>query len=616
MTVSDLSWMIGGPQGSGVDSSATLFARVAASAGYPLYGKKEYHSNIKGEHSYFQVRVKSEGPVQSHLDPLHVLATFEDSTAVIHAHEIVEDGALIYDPKVTNPEALEMTSSVRCFAIPYDELIQKLAEETGESPAKLIIVKNVLAVGASMALIGLDISALEYALSSLFTGRRAKLVPLNVKAGTLAYNYMKEQTGCSEFNYKLEPAKQNPERGKTLVLTGAEACGMGKLLAGCRFQSYYSITPAVDECIYLEGHTEYGIIVFQAEDEIAAVNMAISASLTGARSSCSTSGPGFSLKAEGMGWAGINEVPVVVFDYMRGGPSTGLPTRNEQGELLFAIYSGHGEYPRIVLAPGDIEECFYLSYEAFNMADRYQTPVVMLVDKALANSTQSLPVFKTDHLRVDRGKIVKQGPDYKEGDIESAIARYPRYRIDEDSPISPRPYLGTPGTIFWMTGDEHDEYGHITEEPDIRLPMHDKRMRKMDVAAREIPEDLQYTLYGPQDADLTVVSWGSSKGAVLDAMRVLEAKHNIRINSLHIRVMNPFPTEAVKRILESAKQVMLVESNYTSQLGQLIRMRTGFDIQHHVNKWTGRPISEDEIIQAVRDVVENQAKKVVLTYGH
>ncbi|MEB3245702.1 MAG: 2-oxoacid:acceptor oxidoreductase subunit alpha [Vampirovibrionales bacterium] len=614
----DISWMIGGPQGTGVDSSATLFARAMSVAGYWVYGKREYHSNIKGEHSYFHLRVNTE-PVRSIIDPVHLLATFEDSTASIHGHEIVADGALIYDPKVTKPEHLEIEKSVKLYPIEFDAIINQMAEETGQHPAKLAIVKNTIAVAASMALLGVSLDAMEGALKGLFTGRRAKLVDMNMSAAKKAYAAMEALGNLESFAYRMAAVTKMPEKNSRLVMNGAAACGLGKLKAGCRMQTYYSITPSVDECIFLENHPEFGALVVQLEDELAAVNMVNGSALTGMRASTATSGPGLSLMSEGIGWAGINEVPSVVFNYQRGGPSTGLPTRSEQAELLFAIHAGHGEFPRIVMAPGDQHECFEDGFYSFNYAERYQTPVIVLVDKALANCTQTIDRFDEESLVIDRGDIVK--PDFEwpgenatPEDALKAIAKFKRF-AEAESGISPRVLPGTIGKLFWMTGDEHDEYGHISEEPENRIMMHEKRFRKLDAALKGIPQDHQYKLIGPETADVTLVAWGSTKGAIEDALKVLEAK-GIKANFLHIRLMHPFPTEAVTKILSRAKTIINIESNFTAQLAQLIKLRTGIDIPHVVLKYTGRPVSETEVVDAVLEVTQKKTGKVVLTCGH
>lgn len=612
--VQDTSWMIGGPQGSGVDSSATLFARTMAVAGYWVYGKREYHSNIKGKHSYFHLRVKPK-PLHSFIDAVHLLATFEDSTAVIHGHEIVPGGALIYDPGLTKPEHLEIDASVKLFPMEYDEIIKEIAEETGTPAPKLAIVKNTISVAASCALYGVGLSSVEEALKGQFLGKRSKLVPVNVRAAEKAFERIQRVEGWDQFAYRLVAPENVPAPGSRLLMNGAAATGMGKLMAGCRFQTYYSITPAVDECIYLENHPEYGIIVFQAEDELCAINMTNGAALTGTRSSTATSGPGFCLMAEGIGWAGMNECPSVIFNYQRGGPSTGLPTRNEQGDLLFAIHVGHGDFPKIVMAPGDMHESFEDGYNAFNFAEQYQTPVIVLVDKALANSTQTIERFNEKGLpKIDRGHIVRDVEGYQESDPATGINKFKRFEVTE-SGVSPRTLQGTPGGIHWLTGDEHTEIGYITEDPATRIAMMDKRARKLELAAREIPQEFQYRLFGPADADLSLICWGSTKGAVLDAIETL-AQEGIKLNVMHIRMMSPFPSEAVTRFIQNAKRTAIMESNFSNQLGQLIRMRTGLDIQHQVVKYTGRPISETEVVATVKDLLANQTRKVVLSCGH
>ncbi len=608
----DLCWMIGGPQGTGVDSSATLFARACAAAGYWIYGRREYHSNIKGEHSYFQVRVKTE-PVFCHIDPVHLLATFENSTAELHAFEVVPDGAFIYDPKLTNPEALDLAPGVLKFPIAFDEILEELAQETGKSVTSLSIMKNTVAVAASMALCKLELSAIEEALNGIFSGSKAKLIPLNLKAAQRAYEQIQKHPDFDKFNYVMEKPENPPAKGSRYILNAAVATGLAKLKAGCRLLTYYSITPAVDECIYLEEQSEYGLPVVQCEDEIAAVNMAIGGATTGIRASTSTSGPGFDLMAEGMGWAGINEVPVVVFDYQRGGPSTGLPTRHEQTDMLTGIFAGHGEYPRIVMCPGDVTEQFYDTFNAFNYADRYQTPVVFLTDKCLANNTLCVPKWDESQMFIDRGELVGTDAKFDGENLEAALAKYPRFKITE-SGISPRPLPGMPGHIYWMTGDEHTEYGHITEDPPIRIPMQEKRMKKLDLAAREIPVDNQYKIYGPENAPLSVISWGSTKGVILDTMRVLK-EQGLDVNFFQIRLLSPFPTDAVSAFLKKAQRAVVVEASYTGQITQYIAMRTGIQVPHEVLKWSGRPISETELVAALKEIQEKQSRKVVLTYG-
>lgn len=618
--VNDFSWMIGGPQGTGVDSSANLFAQACASAGLWVFGKREYHSNIKGKHSYFQVRVFDK-PINSHVDDVHLLATFEDSTARLHAHEVVKGGALIYDPTKIMLDDLNLKSGVITLPIDFNTVLRHVAEVTGEEYGKLAIMKNVIAVAASMALLRMDISEMEETLNRLFTGKKAKLVPTNMAAVKKAYESVEALPPeiHNQFLYHLTPNKKMPKR---LLINGASATAMGKLKAGCRYQTYYPISPATDESNFLESHPEYGIAVVQCEDEIASIDMALGAATTGVRASTATSGPGFCLMQEGMGWGGMNEVPIVVFNYQRGGPSTGLPTRHEQGDLMFSAFGGHGEYPKLVMAPSDIDDHFHVAFESFNYADKFQTPVMVLNDKLLTHSLQTIPPFNEGGLMIDRGRIAT--PE----ELEAAISEgkgFPRFRPDPKTVISPRPYPGQEGSPYWMTGDEHDDYGHITENPETRIKMHEKRLSKYRLMLEQIPEEKQFTLKGGSDADVTLVCWGSTSGVLLDAIEPLKAK-GIKINILNYRILNPLPI-ATEKILKKAKKLILVESNWGTQLGHLIRMTTGVFISNQILKYTGRPMSLNEIVDSVEKIMKKQIKpeidpltgmsieKVVLTHG-
>ncbi len=618
--LNEVAWMIGGPQGTGVDSSANLFSQACATAGLWVFGKREYHSNIKGKHSYFQVRV-SDKPIHSHVDDVHILATFEDSTARLHSHEVVKGGALIYDPTKIMLDDLNLKSGVITLPIDFNTVIRHVAEVTGMEYGTLSIMKNTIAVAASMALLRMDISQMEETLSRLFTGKKAKLVAPNMAAVKKAYEAVDALPDemHDQFPYHLEPKKNTPKR---LLINGAQATSLGKLKAGCRYQSYYPISPATDESNYLESHPEYGIAVVQCEDEIAAMDMALGAATTGVRASTATSGPGFCLMAEGMGWGGMNEVPIVVFNYQRGGPSTGLPTRNEQGDLMFAAFGGHGEYPRLVMAPSTINDHFQLAFESFNYADNFQTPVVILNDKFLTHSLETIPPFKEDHLLIDRGRLASPQ------ELEVAIADgkgFPRFRPDSKTVISSRPYPGQEGSPYWMTGDEHDDYGHITENPETRRKMHEKRMSKYRLMLERIPEDRQFTLQGDPNADFTVVCWGSTYGVIEDALPILKGK-GINVNFLFVRMLHPFPI-ACEKILKKAKKLVMVENNFGTQLGHLIRMGTGIFISTQIVKYTGRPMSLNEIVDSMEKISKKQVptevdpltgmsiEKVVLTYG-
>lgn len=657
MKRNDFSWMIGGAQGTGVDTSANIFARAAAIGGLQVFGKREYYSNIKGEHSYFQVRL-SNGPIRSHVDTVDMLTTFDEETVFRHAFEVRRDGAIIYDPdlgtrkledvpfiepQVRTPlnQAFEKNglsadvngmlelarrNGVHIYAIPYMDILKKVGEKHGESSlSSLARMVNVMAVASSFALLSYDEEMVKSAVRKHFK-TKPKVADMNADAVAAAYDYVRTKYNGG-FGYKLEATKVEGDR---IFMRGNAVVAIAKQLAGCRLQTYYPITPASDESEYLEAHEEIdldgsiasgdpqmvevqamqkgSIAVVQTEDEISAITMAVGGGLAGVRSATSTSGPGFCLMAEGLGWAGINEVPVVVTLYQRGGPSTGLPTRHEQGDLRFALHIGHGEFPRLLLSSGDLEEAFYDTVRAFNYAERYQTPVIHIIDKALANSDATMQMPDVNKVKIERGELIKGTlPEAKDG-------QFPRFKTTPTG-ISPNPAVGTKGGVFWHTGDEHDELGHISEDPTNRVIMMQKRMGKLELADKEIPIEEKVNFFGPEDADVTIISWGSTKGAILDAMDWLN-QDGLKVNFLQIRLIHPFPTEYVKGILARAKKIVGVEMNYSGQLIGIVRERTCIPVEQLVVKYNGRPMSSEEIYNAIRLIAEGKApKRVVLTSG-
>jgi 2-oxoglutarate/2-oxoacid ferredoxin oxidoreductase subunit alpha len=642
----DLSWVIGGAQGSGVDSAANIFSRACAGAGLQIFGKREYYSNIKGEHSYFTVRV-SDRPIHSHVDGINMLVSFDAETVFRHFADVTQGGGIVYDPELAETtidevptlddqaadrikktlekaglgfrvqDALELAKKrgANTFPIPFLQLLQEFAQKVNEPGlSKLTRMVNVMALSASMSILDFDSQILDRAIHFIFRAKK-KVADLNVGASAHVYAYAKSKVANEPFGYKL---KSLPTRSDMIIVQGNQSSAMGKMVAGCRFQTYYPITPASDDSEFLESNEilelndsgkKGSTVVVQTEDEIAAIAMAIGSALTGARSATATSGPGFSLMAEALGWAGINEVPLVVSLYQRAGPSTGLPTRHEQGDLNFAVNAGHGEFPRIVLASGDIEESFYDTIKVFNFADRYQTPVIHILDKAIANSVTTSTNFDPAKVPIDRGSIVTTISDADKG----AAGNYLRFKLS-DSPISPRVVLGTKDAIFWNTGDEHTEEGHITEDPELRVQMMDKRMNKLDLALKEIPDDDKACAYGT--GDIVVMSWGSTKGVILDAIEKLQSE-GINVKFIQLRLMHPFPSELVNKMLAGAKKLIGIEMNYSAQLGSLLRQNTGRDYDYRIVKYNGRPMSLDEVYNAVKRIIDDKdaPRRQVLKHG-
>lgn len=649
--INHLNWLIGGPQGSGVDSAATMFAKACAFGGLHVYGQREYYSNIMGEHSYYQIRV-ADHPLSAASSKADLLVTFDAETVFTHALDLTPQGGLIYDPKhaeislerlpTMEPRAREdlkaflaeqglgdtvedLISTIskrdmQLFALPYDKLIERLSQETGRPISQLKRTINTMAVAASCALLGYGIEWLKRALADVFKGKE-KVIELNVKASQLVYEYVEKAFGDG-FSYGLRPIETDEKR---IYLTGNQAVALGKLAGGCSFQTYYPISPATDESVYLEAHQIFelnegskggqkkgSVLVIQTEDEIAAITAATGAALAGARAATSTSGPGFSLMVEGLGWAGINEVPVVVTLYQRGSPSTGLPTRSEQGDLRFVLHAGHGEFPRIVIASGDLEEAFYDAVRAFNWAEAYQLPVIHLLDKALASASQTRPPFDLGALKITRGQLL----DEEELQQLSEDGVYRRFQYAETG-VSPRAALGQKGGIFWLTGDEHDEWGHITEDPVVRTQMMEKRMKKLETAAREIPLEEKLNAFGPVEAETVILSWGSPKGAILEAIEQLE-EEGVGVKFVQVRLLWPLPSDEIARHLAAAKLKIAVETNFSGQLMGLVREQTGIAMDHLIAKYNGRPMLSDEVYEALKSVITQEQKmprKVVLTHG-
>ena len=627
-----LSWVIGGAQGSGVDSAANIFSRACAIGGLHLFGKREYYSNIKGEHSYFTVRV-SDKPLHSHVDEINMLVSFDAETIFRHFEEVTASGAIIYDSDIVNTlldevptvddsaaarikkvlqkaglgfavqDALEHAKrrGAILFPMPFFQLLKEFAQKANDPAlSRLTRMVNVMALSASMAILDFDSQVLARAIQFIFRTKK-KVADLNIEASNHTYNYAKAKFAESNFSYRL---KTKPAQQDTIIVQGNQSSALGKMVAGCRFQTYYPITPASDDSEFLEANEILDLydsgkkgstVVIQTEDEIAAITMAIGSALTGARTATATSGPGFSLMAEALGWAGMNEVPVLISLYQRTGPSTGLPTRHEQGDLNFAINAGHGEFPRIVLASGDIEESFYDTIKAFNFADRYQMPVIHMLDKAISNSLTTCKNFNVNKIAIDRGLRLKQITEEDKG----AAGNYLRFKLS-NNPISPMVVLGTKDAIFWNSGDEHTEEGHITEDPEIRVQMMDKRMTKLDVAIKEIPDEDKAVAYG--SGDIVIISWGSTKGAILDAIDKLAAE-GTRVKYIQVRLMHPFPSELVKSMLKDAKTVINIEMNYTGQLGSLVRQHTGLEANYQIVKYNGRQMSLDEVYNAVKRII-------------
>jgi 2-oxoglutarate/2-oxoacid ferredoxin oxidoreductase subunit alpha len=640
MVIESINWMAGGPQGSGVDTASTIFGRACGYGGLWVFGRREYHSNIKTMHSYFHQRV-SKQPTLANISDVDLLAAFDAETIVRHVGEVVNEGGIIVDSRDLNINVLTgiptfseeyknqiqtymkendigetitdflnyaKSKNIQVFPVPYMDLLAQIGKAIKiEKVSLLSKMINVLTIGVSFALLKYDKKLVEDAIKATF---HEKIAHMNITAVDYAYDYAERNLNPNSYKHKLEKLPVNEPR---IFLTGNQAVAMGKVLGGCRIQTYYPITPAADESEYLESHellkTKKGreaIVVLQTEDEIAAVNSASGACLAGARAATSTSGPGFSLMAEGLGWAGNNEVPLVISYYQRGGPATGQPTRNSQQDLRFAMHAAHGEFARIILASGDIKECFYDAAEVFNLAEKYQMPVIHLLDKGMANCSQTYPNFDYTNVKINRGLLVT------EKELEGK--EYRRFRFTETG-ISPRAFLGTKNALQWYSGDEHNEWGNINEEPIIRRAMMEKRIKKLDLVDKEVPLELKVNFFGDKDSENIVVSWGSPKGAIIESLNQL-IDEGFSLGYLQLRMIHPIPSAYLKQVLQGKKRIIDIEENITAQLGGIITQYTAIKPNYYVLKYTGRPMMTTEVYQAIKNVLTDKAaERQVLMLG-
>jgi 2-oxoglutarate ferredoxin oxidoreductase subunit alpha len=625
----DINVIIGGPQGGGVETAGMLAVRTLAMTGLEVFGDREYHSNIKGKHSYFHIRA-SDKPVGSISYPVDALGALDAETLATHFHELKDDGIVVYDSALSGKsltkipsldpirverlkkdllekkigETVEALSSycksrgIQVVPIPFSELLSEVLKFPNPLIARTM---NTSITSALLTLMGIQREAISKAVGLLFK-EKEEIAQVNLKVVEAVCDLVKSYV-------KREPITVRKRTERRLLVAGNDSVAIGKLMGGLRLQTYYPITPAADESFAIEENFELRDsagniigtpVVIQTEDEISAIAMAIGGALTGTRAATSTSGPGFSLMVEGLSWAGNNEVPVVITHYQRGGPSTGLPTRHSQSDLLFTLFAGHGEFTRIVLASGDHREAMTDAVKSMNYAERYQVPVIHLLDKGVANCVTTAVLDEV--FRIVRGKRFSEGAP--------TDLPYRRFRFTDDE-ISPRAFLGE--ETMWYSGDEHNELGNICEDPFNRNRMYAKRMEKSKKIQKETPDEDKALLHGPERYDDLILTWGITKGAAVDALESM-GRLGRRVAVLQVRMMEPFPSSYVSKFLSEAAQVIALETNYLGQLAELVRLRCGTLVRKRVLKYTGRLITEDEVASSYERILKGE-ERIVLWGG-
>ena len=575
---------IGGAAGQGIATPGNVLARIFARRGIHLSAYNAYQSIIRGGHILLTMRASAE-PRHSHGDRLDLLICLNQDTMDRHLGLMGKGARVVFNADAIKPG--KAASGVRMCPLPVAEL-------SGNSRNKL--VQNVASLGAVASLLGLSFDILEAALSQQFGDKGGGAVDENVAVARAAFDH-----AAASFEPLAEPI---PEGTRPLgVWTGNDALAMGGAAAGVKFYCAYPMSPSTGVLHWMARHArDLGIMVRQGEDEIAVANMVIGAAQVGCRAMCATSGGGFALMTEAIGSAGMMEIPAVFINVQRAGPSTGVPTKTEQGDLWQALGASQGDFQRFIVAPTDALDGFNTLPELFNLCDRHQCPGILISDLLISEGT-----FTVDPEALDLQPAIERGEVITEGRVDGAYRRY----LDTDSGISPRALPGVEGYVHVVATDEHDQDGVLISDeftnPIKRRQMVEKRARKFDGVAERIAPP---ALIGPADADVTLVGWGSTKGVIRDAMAAL-AGAGISANQLPVKWIVPFHAAEVGRILAEAKRVVVVENNHSGQFYRYLRSETGLAVDGHIRKYDGEPFMPHHIVEGVQALLAGETDRYV-----
>ncbi|MBL8024132.1 MAG: 2-oxoacid:acceptor oxidoreductase subunit alpha [Elusimicrobia bacterium] len=584
MQIKSATVWIGGAAGDGVASTGDILAKTCSRSGLHYFAQSSYQSVIRGGHVVYQFQTSSE-PVYTHGDNFDLMIALNQESVDYHVKSVQKAAGrgFIFNSDKVKVDPAVLPAGTLAYGLPVGDL----TAEFGRNP----VMQNTLASGASVFLLQLPWDVFEKAVRDQFGKKKAEIADLNVKVARKGFEYAES---------KFQPIKDIVLKGdgQARMLMGAnQAIALGAVAGGCTFYSAYPMTPASAIMHWLAPRSaKYGVVMKQCEDEIASINMAIGAGFSGTRAMTGTSGGGFALMTEAMGLSGITEIPVVAVLVQRGGPSTGLPTKTEQGDLFQALGAGQGEYPKAILTPISVEDAFHSTVQSLNIAEKYQMPVMLLSDLLLSEHLETLETSSlTNKVSIDRGEV-QAGP---------LGAEYKRY-ADTPSGISPRVYPGVEGGQHVAASDEHDEDGCLVSDiftnPSTRVKMVKKRFRKMDGLAKEVASQ-SIVKEGPAQADLTLVGWGSTYKTLKNIRLALE-KEGVKVNHLQFRIVWPFPSEMALKELKAAKNVVLVENNYSGLFAKLLRQETGIAIPHHIRKFDGEPFYFAPLLEKVKGLLK------------
>jgi len=567
--MNDVSIVICGEAGQGIQTVEKILTSILKLSGYYIFSTTEFMSRIRGGSNSTEIRI-SDTPVNSFVEKIDILIPL-DFKAVDHVKQRIGKDTIILGRK----EFIQGKTK-RTFEVQFT----KLAEEAGNK-----IYANTVTVGLIAGILGVDFSILEKFIRGFFKKKDEKIINGNIEAGKKGYEVGEKLIKENKIDFKIKKSEKVKD---SLLVNGTDLVSMGAIGGGCNFISSYPMSPSTGVLTFFSRQQEeFGIIAEQAESEISAINMALGAWYAGARAMVTTSGGGFALMSEGLSLAGILETPVVIHLAQRPGPATGLPTRSEQGDLLFALFAGHGEFPRIILAPGKMEDVFDLTRKAFDMADKFQVPVVIMTDQYLLDSSFLVPSIDVSKLK-NKKYFVKTDKNYK------------RYKLTKDG-ISPRGIPGYGRGLVVVDSDEHDEEGHITEDLDFRTKIVDKRLRKMDLIRKEMqpPE-----LIGNKNYKMLVIGWGSTYYGIKEALERLEDSKTAFLYYKQVYPLHP----NTKGYLEKAERTIVIENNATGQFAKLIKMETGIRTDNSILKYNGLPFSVEEIVGELKAIMKEEGK--------
>lgn len=588
MIKNNMTIRIGGEAGQGMDTSGAGFARALVRSGLHIFANSDFMSRIRGGYNFYQLRV-SDKPVYAPDNIVHLLLAFNQDALAQSLNDLAPGGAIIHDASITIDPAALAARNVKAFAFPFEAKALEVGRAVGMDPKRAKLMANTAALGATAAITGFSFEQIAQVIAQNFGKKKGSAIAdANLTMARWAFD--EAQQYAAQFEWKFAPPSNGANR---MILNGNQAIGLGAIAAGCKFISAYPMTPATSIIEFMTAQAKrFNLVTKQTEDEIAAILYAIGVNQVGVRAMTATSGGGFSLMVEALGMAGMTETPLVVVDSQRPGPSTGMPTRTGQGDLLFVMHASQDEFPRIVIAPGGVEACYAETARAFNLAEKYQCPVLILTDAFQAFAARSVGVEEMpfEEFKIERGKTLT---DAQLDQLQPG--EYKRYALTDDG-ISPRALPGHPNAVYTSSSDEHTESGRIEDEDAAnRVAQHSKRMRKLETIKRamRMPE-----WYGPADAPITLMGWGSTRYVIREAIDLLNAR-GVNANALHFTDIYPLDEARLEKELAKAKRLIDVEGNYTAQLAQVVRVYTGRAVNDKILKYDGRAFTGAEIADAV-----------------